>query len=162
MSGWTDKEKAIADALLERYYVKEISFEESIEIAESCGINKWNYKSYAFDESIRSYNENFKKYIGKIKEEALEYESRLSEEDMRVLEENPENISIEKTIRDNLQRKHDIYEINLAKHYFRIAIDMMKAGYDDDYIKENVPLTNEAINEIREDFSKLLKNSKSI
>ena len=59
-----------------------------------------------------------------------------------------------KGILDDLQRKQDIYEINRAKYYYRVAKTMMKYGYDDESIKEILPLTDEAIKEIRDTIFK--------
>jgi hypothetical protein len=146
---WTKEEKKIVDSILERQMNGELSYDEAAETAENYGILGWCYKNYSFNEIVRSYNKDFTKYIGKVKKEYINDNFELTEEEKRLLKENPDNISLMKGILDNFQRKHDNYEINQAKYYYRVAKDMMEHNYDDKAIKEILPLTDEAIKEIR-------------
>ncbi len=150
MYNWTKEEKKIVDSILERYISGELSFDEAAKTAENYKIPVWMYKSYAFDETRRRYNEDFNKYIGKVKKEELEGEFEISKEDKKRMEENPNNISLWKGILDDHQRKYDRYEINLAKYYYRVAKTMIEYGYDDEFLKKNLPLTDEAIKDIWE------------
>ena len=153
MNKWTEKEKLMADRILNKYFNREISFKEGTDMAEKHGISGLHYIQYASDRSIKRYNEDFKKYIGKVKEEALEDKFTLSQEEIKLLRENPNDISLEKGIRDDLQRRQDIYEINLAKYYYKVTMSMMESGFDDTFIRKYIPLTDEAIDEIRQDIA---------
>lgn len=154
MYNWTKVEKEIVDLIVGRYRSGEISYDEAVEAAENCGIQGSWYESYSFDEMNRRYNEDFNNFIGKIEKEELDDKFERTEEEKRLLRENPNDISLEKGILDNLQRKYDIYEINHAKYYSKVAKIMMEHDYDDEAIKEILPLTYEAIKEIRDNICK--------
>jgi hypothetical protein len=147
---WTKEEKEVVDSILDRYINGELSYDEATETAENHGIPGWLYNRYSFDETVRRYNEDFNKYIGKIKKEEIDDKFELTEEEKKLLRENPNNMSLMKGILDNLQRKHDSYEINIAKYYYRIAKALMEHDYGDEFIRETLPLTDEAIREIRD------------
>jgi len=145
---WTKEEKEIVDLILERYMSGELSYDEAAKTAENHKIPGWLYKRYSFDETVRRYNENFNKYIGRVKKEEFDGKIDLSEEEKRLMRDNPDNIALLNSILDDVQRKQDIYEINLAKYYYRVAKTMLEHGYDDEFLKETLPLTDEAIKEI--------------
>ncbi|KZL94107.1 hypothetical protein [Clostridium magnum] len=94
---WTKAEKEISDSIFERYTNGELSYNEATETAENYGIPGWLYNRYSFNEAVRRYNQDFYKYIGKVKKEALD-RFKLTEEDERLLRENPDDISLIKGI----------------------------------------------------------------
>ncbi|MGH4139595.1 hypothetical protein [Clostridium sp.] len=149
MYNWTKEENEIVDIIFNREMNGEISFDKAADTAENYGISDWSYKSYSFDKKVRLYNEDFYKYIGKVKKEYLDDKFEITEEEKKLLRENPDNSSLMKAILDNLQRKRDIYEIKEAKYYYKIAKVMMKYDHDDETIKKILRLTDEAIKEIR-------------
>jgi hypothetical protein len=153
MYNWTEEEKKVADEILKRYFNHEIDYDESVSEAIKSGLDTYHFDRYLTEEENRRWSEDIRKYTGKVKKEALEeHRIKPTEEEMRLFKENPSDISLHRTIGDRLHRLNLAFEIGFAKGLYQSASKFIEEGHGG-WVK-HLPFTEEAIEEILEEYEK--------
>lgn len=153
LCGLNEEEKKIADEILERYFNREIDYDESVSEAIKKGLDTWYFERCLTEEENRRWSADIRKYAGKVKEEALKkHRIKPTEEEMRLFKENPKDISLHRTIGDRLHRLNLAFEIGFAKGLYEVARKSIEEGHAD-WVK-HLPFTEEALKEILEEYEK--------
>jgi hypothetical protein len=153
LCGFTEEEKKTADEILEKYFNREIDYDNSLGEAIKGGLDTWYFDIYLTEEENKRWSADIRKYTGKVKEEALKkHRIKPTEEEMRLFKENPKDISLHRTIGDRLHRLNLAFEIGFAKGLYESAGKLIEEGMA--HLVVELPLTDEAIKEILEEYKK--------
>jgi hypothetical protein len=153
LCSFTEEERKVADEILKRYFNREIDYDESLGEAIKEGLDTYYFDRYLTEEENKIWSEDIRKYVGKVKEEALEeHRIKPTEEEMLLFKENPKDISLHRAIGDRLHRVNTAFEIGFAKGLYESAGKLIEEGMA--HLVVELPLTGEAIKEIFEEYAK--------